>query len=1463
MKRIQAVAFLAAGILVLGAGRSDAVVRYVDVAATGANDGSSWGNAFTSLQGGLAVAAALDQVWVAKGTYRTGPTRDDSFEVPDKVLVYGGFTNGMATLAERNPAQYATILSGDVSANDTAGFGFRGENAYNVIRLSTSTLRRDIRIDGFVITGGNADNNLAVHVDGSSPLDAGGALVANTAPNLMVANCVFADNSAQGSGAIWLRRCTAGEIVDCTFSGNRATLADTGYGSGAIGGSGNNNGTHSNTVRRCYFTGNTSATHGGVTYDTSSQWPINFINCVMAGNTTATGGGALYLRNGTNWIINCTIAGNSLDGITVQGTTNVYVRNTIIWTNDALGGSEVSTSGGGNLTPAFSDINRAAYAGFNGNIQATPGWLAGTSATWSAAGTFATVTRKTTLTRGSAAWTVNAFAGQTLNPDTAQKLQFLISSNSATQLYVWGDASGIAGIGDTFRIWNFQLGAGSPCIDTGTNLPGVVTNDIAFAARPMGGGTDMGAYESTATGSVAGVIYVDDTAIGGNNGTAWQHAFTNLQSALGVATLGNQIWVAGGTYKPGAARASTFVLVNRVPVYGGFAGTESSPSQRNIKGNPTILSGDVDNNDTANFGNRANNAYHVVTDNTFSKDVRLDGFVVRGGNADAASDAGSVFAESGQGGGLFSVAASNMVVANCVFIDNTAVGGGAVYVKQPRANWITFQDTVFSGNRATEGDNNRGGGAVSGHGQVGIPGYLYFDRCVFTGNRAPTSSGGALGTDNANPLESRFVNCLIAGNLSGFDDGGGPQGGGLFLRSGPAIIFNSTLAYNQPYGFTAKGMVVTGQNVLVWNNITSEQLLLPGGSFSAKNCDIDESGYDGVNGSIRQDPQWVGSSNGVITTVSYAPATGLSTLNATAAWMPGQFAERAVNPDTTQNQQFWILTNSASALTIWGDVTAVGAGSADPFRIYDYHTSNSSPCVDAGFNPGAPDLDLESAVRPFGFGADIGAYELGGSALFPDGMAFVDRDATAGANNGTSWADAYTNLQTALANVPGGRQIWVAEGTYKPGASTNSTFLLKANVPVYGGFAGTETSESSRDPSTRLTILSGDLLGDDGNDNLITAPHAARDDNALHVVTGVDNATLDGFSIIGGYAYNASDAEFGGGGLYVNGTSPTIVDCKFIDNYGRKGGAISILGVGAAPTIERCTFAGNWAENGGALYSAGAPTINRCVFAGSTASNVVTSTGGALYFEGAAQPLVQNCLLVGNYSGFDGAIRVDGNIGSNRVRIVNCTIARNTGDANGAIFIKRPCQPQIQNSILWRNDTLVGGGADEIGIDAINPGSVVVTYSDVSGGYAGAGNVNTNPLFLVQFTNTWTAVSAFNPATRQTTLTRAGAGWGANQLVGFVVNPNTNQWRHFPVVSNTSTSLVVLGNAQLVAIAGNNYIAQDYDIGGNSPVIDIGNGAGAPNRDLEGDPRPSGGGFDMGAYEFQSLTGLGLQIYVK
>lgn len=296
----------------------------------------------------------------------------------------------------------------------------------------------------------------------------------------------------------------------------------------------------------------------------------------------------------------------------------------------------------------------------------------------------------------------------------------------------------------------------------------------------------------------------------------------------------------------------------------------------------------------------------------------------------------------------------------------------------------------------------------------------------------------------------------------------------------------------------------------------------------------------------------------------------------------------------------------------------------------------------------------------------------------PGSILYVKANAT-GANNGTSWANAYTSLQSALANTcPGITQIWVAAGTYKPTTGTDRSvyFLLKNGVTIYGGFNGTETMLSQRNWTTNVTTLSGD----------IGAPGNAADNSHVIVVSNAGvNATaqLDGFKVTG-----AAGGDFSGG-IYVDGGSnPTISNCTVTGNACNYfGGGLACLG--SSPTVTNCTFSNNTCNSfGGGLANAfgGSPVINNCLFLNNSVGGF--SGGGGLYSQEVS------------------------------MTVANCTFSGNAPEAlhcNTAIF--------LFNSIFWGNS------------NSIFNATAAINNCIVEGGYTPCtacpnGTGNSNPLFL-------------------------------------------------------------------------------------------------------------------------------------
>jgi len=192
--------------------------------------------------------------------------------------------------------------------------------------------------------------------------------------------------------------------------------------------------------------------------------------------------------------------------------------------------------------------------------------------------------------------------------------------------------------------YTWQIGTLSPGESNSITLT-VVVNDLAEPLGTIRNVCILRANEINPVSSVEitdvnswnpGIIYVNKKAPGNNTGMSWDNAYRSIQSTLQRArqNCGSEIWVAAGTYRPSKrtdpnSYSATFLLVDGVGIYGGFAGNETSREQRNYITNQTILNGDL-NNDGDNDG--TSDARHVVTASNVGYTTIIDGFIVTKGD---------------------------------------------------------------------------------------------------------------------------------------------------------------------------------------------------------------------------------------------------------------------------------------------------------------------------------------------------------------------------------------------------------------------------------------------------------------------------------------------------------------------------------------------------------------------------------------------------------------------------------------------------------------------------------------------------------------------------------------------------------------------------------------------------------------------------------------------------------------
>ncbi len=237
---------------------------------------------------------------------------------------------------------------------------------------------------------------------------------------------------------------------------------------------------------------------------------------------------------------------------------------------------------------------------------------------------------------------------------------------------------------------------------------------------------------------------------------------------------------------------------------------------------------------------------------------------------------------------------------------------------------------------------------------------------------------------------------------------------------------------------------------------------------------------------------------------------------------------------------------------------------------------------------------------------------------------YVNKNTTGGNNDGTSWSNAFVELQDALSVATTNDEIWVVTGKYRPdwnGTSyTNdrlSTFNISADgVKVYGGFIGNENALIERDWSTNITNLTGDLLGDD----IVTFPTFNNvSDNAAGIlkITG-DDVIFDGFEISG--ASGVSDFEKT---IILSGDNITINNCKIFNNQG----TVIIEEPLGRSLLENCLIYNNYNSDQGTIFTHdfGTQMIN---------CTVVYNHGQLLSgFQNGAYNIgsvLQNCVFWGN-----------------------------------------------------------------------------------------------------------------------------------------------------------------------------------------------------------------------------------------
>lgn len=528
-------------------------------------------------------------------------------------------------------------------------------------------------------------------------------------------------------------------------------------------------------------------------------------------------------------------------------------------------------------------------------------------------------------------------------------------------------------------------------------------------------------------------------------------------------------------------------------------------------------------------------------------------------------------------------------------------------------------------------NGNTTGGSGAGSSELGagllMNGSARFSNIDFLNNNAYNSGGGAF-IINAN---TTLINCRFDGNTTTLYDGAG-----LYSQNSTITLYNCIFYDNNATRFgaalTAVSSTVNLQNASVANNI-------------------------GTN-------------------VYQASTNGIINNNQSLLW--GNTA--TIGIDTGGGS----AVNFTECIYQW---TAAGSNvNADPLFVNiatgDLHLSAASPAIDGvSSTPFTPYRDMDGNHRIAGSALDQGAYEYGSVQGL---ILYVDTDAT-GANNGSSWTDAFNTLEDALAagSFYQTEEIWIAEGTYTPHASDRFAYWdLKTGTKIYGGFDATETLRSQRDPSTHVVRLSGDL---NGNDNTNLDPtEATRQDNSYHLFRALgqkSNMIIDGVTLADANANGTGNELTAGVFISFHNGSDQLIQLSCNDVIVEKNTATS------AAIYQNFHFA----SQGGTTILNFSHSVIR--------ENVGGSIHGNMRYEGDRNDnqknygTIDNCLFYDNANTSASGVSTISNQVYNGFSVVcpmvvtNNTFTENNGGNGYLINVTRSGDSRYVNNIIWNNGT--------------------------------------------------------------------------------------------------------------------------------------------------------------------------------
>lgn len=821
------------------------------VNSTGSDDngGLSWDGAFKSIGKPLSLVSEQDQIWVAKGTYTSF---DDQFlKISSNVSLYGGFSGSESHLEDRDTVLNEVIVDQSKTGWTIWNYGFvdgvsftgSQSNGAAIVAFSGAIIQ-NCRVYGNKTTGvgvmGGTVRNCYIydnHLAEDAMYQFGGGVDVDSGT---LQDCVIYGNSNYGSGGgVSLQ---AGSIINCDIYENRAYAVHlNGSQNGYLPGGGGIY-VHYGTVSNCNVFCNYSGQQAGGIYNcdgtvsncrifqNESRWYGGGIvneesvqNCLIYNNISDERGAGMM---NFGLLQNCTVTNNTslLNASGIENGTFGSVNNCIVWNNTGVDilnhadassisyscfSNSVSENGNINLNPMF--LNNQGNLSSRDFHLHTDSPCVDTASSENVPETdLDGVPRpqQSGIDMGAYEYTAELNPSFTVSCTEGMReltVNFYDYSSGNPISWAWDfDNDGVIDSNEPNPSWNYSV-------------PGVYSVSFSISKDQ-----ETKSITRTQYICVKNVYFVSKEGNDNHSGLSWSESLASITAALNKTDYNDVIWVAEGIYQEGHLLQIDYFD----QLYGGFSGSETALSQRNIAQYVTQVDGQKSHQCILNYG-------------------LLDGFTVNNGIAENGggienysiinnSKVYDCNAEKA-GGGIYNHA-GGILLNSEVYMNQSFDGGGVFSAKNGLIN-----KCIISNNAA-----ENGGGIYSLHTN-------FWNNRIYN-NHAQSSGGGAY------VIGLKAYNSLIYANWAV------QRGGAIYAESQWGILCDHlTVAYNHAYESGSGIDAFYGEpiiyNSILWGN-GNDDVNYPGSETIYHSC-FPAATYH--NGNTNLDPHFMNDSGGVAT----------------------------------------------------------------------------------------------------------------------------------------------------------------------------------------------------------------------------------------------------------------------------------------------------------------------------------------------------------------------------------------------------------------------------------------------------------------------------------------------------------------------------------------------------------------------------------------------------------------------